>query len=426
MRSYNLFPLLAGQFNKWEPHLARASEMGFDWIFINPVQEPGLSGSLYSIKDYFAYNPIFIDKDSDASPEDQMRNVIKKAESLGLSVMIDLVANHTSIDSPLIKAHPEWFKKDKSGRVAHPWCMDGGRKVVWGDLASLDHKNSPDSEGLYQYIRGVVKHLRGLGVKGFRCDAAYQLPTKFWSRLISETKNEHEDIIFTAETLGCSHEQTLKTAKAGFDYIFNSSKWWDYKSPWLLEQYNETRLVCPSISFPESHDTLRLFEELNGNINALKQKYLFSACFSSAVMMPLGFEFGFRKRPHVVRTRPSDWEETGIDLRNFIKSVNALKSSAPILNIDAKTVAVASGNPDVLLLLKSSESSSERLLLVMNKDMENSIAFNEISVRVIFGTAGQVRNITPEGMNEPEVLRDSSDALDITLPPAGYLILHTA
>ena len=52
MLIYNLFPLLAGPFGDWEPHFKRAADMGFDWVFINPVQKPGYSGSLYSIVDY--------------------------------------------------------------------------------------------------------------------------------------------------------------------------------------------------------------------------------------------------------------------------------------------------------------------------------------------------------------------------------------
>ncbi len=43
---YNLFPLLAGTFKDWEKHLLRASRMGFNWVFVNPIQQVGTSGSL--------------------------------------------------------------------------------------------------------------------------------------------------------------------------------------------------------------------------------------------------------------------------------------------------------------------------------------------------------------------------------------------
>ena len=103
----------------------------------------------------------------------------------------------------------------------------------------------------------------------------------------------HPEVTFIAETLGCSPEQTRDTAAAGFDWIFNSAKWWDYTSPWLMEQHELTRNIAPSIGFPESHDTQRLFAETDGNLEAQKQRYLFTALFSAGVMIPVGYEFGF-------------------------------------------------------------------------------------------------------------------------------------
>ena len=58
---YNLFPLLTGNVRDWTPHLQRAADLGFDWVFINPIHYPGFSGSLYSVKDYFSMNPLFVD-----------------------------------------------------------------------------------------------------------------------------------------------------------------------------------------------------------------------------------------------------------------------------------------------------------------------------------------------------------------------------
>lgn len=79
---YNLFPLLAGPCGNWEPHLERAASMGFDWVFVNPVQKTGYSGSLYSIVDYFQLNPLFVDAQSPLSSEQQMQAATASAESL--------------------------------------------------------------------------------------------------------------------------------------------------------------------------------------------------------------------------------------------------------------------------------------------------------------------------------------------------------
>jgi starch synthase (maltosyl-transferring) len=110
-------------------------------------------------------------------------------------------------------------------------------------------------------------------------------------------------VVFAAETLGCTPAQTRDTAGSGFDFIFNSSKWWDYRSPWLLQLHHLTRHLAPSIGFPESLDTPRLAEDSGGNPEVSKQRYLFTALFSAGCLMPIGYEFCFRRRLQVVHTR---------------------------------------------------------------------------------------------------------------------------
>ena len=371
MKLYNIFPLLVGKLGEWKPHLVRASDMGFDWIFVNPIQKPGRSGSLYSIADYFAINPAFVDQRAEASPEEQMREVAETARGLGLGMMVDLVINHCAADSALAKEHPEWFITDRKGKITHPFCMRDGQKVVWRDLVQFDYERSRDREGLFKYCCDVVDYLVGLGFQGFRCDAAYQIPSQVWKRLIERTKSMHPEVVFAAETLGCSPEQTKDTAQSGFDYIFNSSKWWDFKSPWLLEQYLLTREFSPSISFPESHDTERLFAESHQNLDAMKQRYLFAALFSTGVMMPIGFEFGFQKNLHVVKTRPSDWEETGVDLTAFIKQVNEIKNRHQVFHEESVTDVLESSNPQVMVMWKCSHRCKGEALIILNKDVSN-------------------------------------------------------
>jgi len=368
MRIYNLFPLLAGPFEHWKPHLTDAAEMGFNWIFVNPIQKLGNSGSLYSIKDYFAINPALCVGPQPA--EAQVLAMAKEAGELGLKLMIDLVINHCAYDSDLLKQHPEWFVKE-NGRIANPFCTHDGQKVVWQDLAQFDHYHSSDSEGLFRYCRKIVDYLLGLGFRGFRCDAAYQIPSGFWRRLIEDVKREHPDAVFVAETLGCSPEQTRQTAEAGFAAVFNSSKWWDFESPWLMEQYHLTRATAPSISFAESHDTPRLFAEQHGNLDAMKQRYLFSALFSAGVMMPMGFEYGFRKQLHVVDTKPTDWEETDVDLSAFIREVNLIKSHYRVFQEESITEMLACSNPAVLVIWKASTVDSSQALIFLNKDVWN-------------------------------------------------------
>jgi starch synthase (maltosyl-transferring) len=396
MLLYNLFPLIAGPFPRWQEHFLRAGKLGFDWLFVNPIQQLGASRSLYSIADYFRINPAFLDPQNPASPDEQARQMTSQAHAAGLKVMIDLVINHCAIDSQLTREHPDWFLRDPDGRVANSSCQHNGEKVVWRDLAQFDHRHTGDPEGLYRYAVKIVEHLKSLGIDGFRCDAAYQVPRAFWQRLIHEIKTRHPRTSFVAETLGCTADQTKDTAQAGFDFVFNSSKWWDLNGWWLIEQYELMRGTTRSISFAESHDTARLCAELNGNLEGLKQRYLLSALFSAGVMMPVGFEFGFRKPLQVVNTKPEDWEQTGIDLSAFIGKVNAVKAKYPIFQEECPTSILPCQNPNILLMWKASVRHKDEALIILNKDFDRHQDFCIDHFRHFVQSGAPLTDVSPE------------------------------
>lgn len=396
MNIYNLFPRLAGRLDQWEPHLKRAAAMGFDWIFVNPIQQTGRSGSLYSIADYFAINQDFVRPRTRMKPDDQVRAMVEQAERAGLSMMIDLVISHCAIDSALVKQHPDWFVRD-GNTVANPFCVEAdGTQVIWYDLAQFDHAGSSDRAGLLAYCIESVEYLIGLGFRGFRCDAAYQIPADVWRRLITSVRKRHPDTVFVAETLGCSPEETRATASAGFDAIFNSAKWWDFNGDWLLDQYALTREVASSISFPESHDTERLYCESGDNANAMRQRYLFTALFSSGVMIPIGFEYGFRTRLDVVNTQPDQWEGIQVDLTHYIAQINAIKCAYPVFQSEGPIERLVSSNPAVLLLHKRQPSGPGEALLILNKDPCNRQHIHVDDLYRHVQTEHPLRDVSPD------------------------------
>lgn len=378
-RIYNLFPLLAGSIAEWHRHLPRIRAMGFNWLYVNPFHFPGFSGSLYAVKDYWRLNPLFRGEGYE-SDDAMLGGFFQAAGNHGLAVMMDLVINHTARDSALAQEHPEFFLRDAAGDLVSPYAVDPvdpSKKTVWGDLAEIDFTPRPAREAMVAWWEDLVRGYVRLGVRGFRCDAAYKVPAEVWQRVIAAAHAEDPDVLFFAETLGCTTEEVDALRPARFDFIFNSAKWWDFRAPWLLEQYERFRSFAPSIAFPESHDTPRLTAELaergltdaKAQAAACRRAYLFSALFSSGVLMPMGFEFGFTKALNVVETRPHDWEEPRFDLSDYIGAVNRLKSEFWVLNhegpqrrIDSPTGALgllrgAAGGPEWVLLLINPEGN---------------------------------------------------------------------
>ena len=346
---------------------------------------------------------------------------IREAGRRGLKVMLDLVINHTAIDSPLVVQHPEWYAKDENGKIKHPGAIDpaDARKVtVWGDLAELEYWPPPDPEGLLHYWDAVISKYLGLGFLGFRADAAYKIPGDFWNRLITEARNLEPGARFFAETLGCRLEECEQLTGA-FDFVYNSSKWWDYQADWCLEQYARFRRLAPSISFPESHDTERLASETGGAPEVARQRYLFAAYFSSGVMIPMGFEFGFKKRLNVVKTRPRNWETPTYDLTGYLAGVNRMKKGCPVLLEEGPQVRVNEPGEPVAVLLKSRERRQGRVLAAINPTPEDQEVHLPHLAQLLGKPLKACRDLTPDTI--PLKLKGD---LHFTLPPAGMRLLY--
>ena len=170
MKIYNLFPLLAGTLDQWGSHIDRAADMGFDWVFVNPIQRPGSSGSLYSVADYFSINPVLLSSENRDTAQTQVRKMAQRASCRGTKLMVDLVINHCAADSMLVRTHADWFVHEANGQVAHPFCVEQGSKVVWRDLARFDHEHTADPEGLYRYFGEHLKAGVGYNFTDFSSD----------------------------------------------------------------------------------------------------------------------------------------------------------------------------------------------------------------------------------------------------------------
>lgn len=341
---YNLFPRLAGRFDQWIDWLDHIASMGFTWIYVNPFHLPGGSGSLYAVKDYFLYHPHFSVGSDDfahahaqkAAGDAALRRFLEAAHARGIKVAMDLVVNHTASDSPLVRSHPHWYRWKKNGRIVHPGAKDGRRRITWGDLAQLDHRRRKETADLRTYLEHVVRHYTWMGFDGFRCDAAYQVPTHLWKTLIKAARSQNRNVVFMGETLGCSWKQTLRVARAGFAYVFNGFRWWSLQDGGFhaglnsLAQQGDGK--TGSIGFPESHDTTRLALELHGRRDLCLQRYALAAFSSAGVMLLQGFEFGATRKPQVVGGGSSSPEPRHFDLRQDIAYVNRLKASYPVLH----------------------------------------------------------------------------------------------
>jgi len=412
---YNLFPRLAGPMPDWLQHAARAVDMGFNWLYINPVLYTGYSGSLYAIKHHYLVNPLFLPRSAKKDGMVLLEQTLRQFRDIGLWPMMDLIVNHTSRDCPLIREHPSWYLRGEHGELVSPFVRDVGdpKKItVWDDLAEIDNSGSSDREGLWAYWAELVKHYLRLGFKGFRCDTAYKVPAELWRYLVEAGASVDPEAMFFAETLGATEEQTLALNGTGLHYFFNSSKWWDFEQPWCLAQHEKLGKIASSISFPESHDTGRLASDTDGNEVIQRQRYAFAAVFSTGLMIPIGYEFGFKQGLEVAFTNPTNWEIPTFDIRQFIRRVNLLKLEHPLLHGEG-AFQVAKKDPDVLVLERRTEQAPGKVgWILVNKSRDKTVSVVLDGIAALSPNHRLYRICRDDSPRTGELLLDKTVTLD--------------
>lgn len=178
-----------GTFKAFQQHLPRLKAMGVDilWLMpINPIGEKNRKGSLgsyYSVKDYTAINPEF-------GTEADFKNLVTEAHKLGMYVIIDWVANHTSWDNVWIQPHSDWYTKDSLGNIIMPAGTD------WKDTADLNY----DKPELRRAMIDAMKYwVKNADIDGFRCDVAGMIPLSFWLHARKEIDVLKPGCFFLAE-----------------------------------------------------------------------------------------------------------------------------------------------------------------------------------------------------------------------------------
>jgi starch synthase (maltosyl-transferring) len=368
---YNIFPTLAGNLDQWEVWVDHAVDLGFNWIYLNSIFAPGASGSIYATADPFRLNPKFeVPDGGDESGISRLQRFLQRHRERGVRFMTDLNLLQCAVDAPALAQHPDWFVKDAHGAPVHPFGpdpLDPCNVTVWDDLAEYDVYGSPDRAGLWRYLETLVDFWVSLGFSGFRCMHVTSVPAPLWRTCIrTALVRAKEPVLFVADALGESVEKVQTLRDCGFHHLYNSSCWWQFDADWALVQHDQLQAVAPTVSFPENHDTPRLYHKTEALTAVQYQRYLFACWFSSALQMTMGYEYCWQEPCHAVHTTPADQESRAPDITGFVRACNRMTRAWPILREEGRVMALSPLWEPTLLLSKTLDGQEGRLLV--NKD----------------------------------------------------------
>ncbi len=177
-----------GTFAAAEQYLPELKRMGVDIVWLMPISPIGVDarkgtlGSYYSIIDYTEINPEF-------GTKEDFRSFVDKAHELGLKVIVDWVANHTSRDAKWWQeGKTEWYVMDENT----------GLPIVqydWTDIAKLNYENEDMRAAMIDALCYWVE----FGIDGYRCDVAMNVPGDFWAKAWEEVKKINPEVYLLAE-----------------------------------------------------------------------------------------------------------------------------------------------------------------------------------------------------------------------------------
>jgi alpha-glucosidase len=153
-------------------------DLGVDAFWLSPVYPSPLADFGYDVSDYTAVDPQF-------GTLDDFDELVAGAHARGLRVLLDLVPNHTSIEHPWFREHPDWYIWSPVDGPPNNWVSAFGgpawsRDELTGrwylhsfypEQPDLDWSNPEVVEAMQDVIRFWIDR----GADGFRVDALDRL-----------------------------------------------------------------------------------------------------------------------------------------------------------------------------------------------------------------------------------------------------------
>ncbi|MBL0057402.1 MAG: DUF3459 domain-containing protein [Chitinophagaceae bacterium] len=358
----------SGSIKDFQKHLPRLKQMGVEILWFMPITPIGKVGrkmtesdlgSYYAVRDYKAVNEEF------GTMADWI-SLVKKAHGMGFKVITDWVANHSAIDNPWMKDHPDFYTRDSAGNAVSPFD--------WTDVKKLNYAN----RGLRDSMISAMKFWLTTGIDGFRCDVAEEVPVDFWRTCIGKLKEVRPVFMLAEGDKPWLHE-------AGFDETYA----WSLMGPMsdlvkgkmTLVQFdsvlNHNIAIYPTnayrLYFTTNHDENSWngteFEKYG---DAYKAFAVFTqTMYQSVPLIYSGQEIPNRKRLKFFVKDTIGWKGR-YEMAPFYSALLKLRRSNPALAADAAYQRLPSSNDEAIFAYQR-EKGGRRVVVMLNFSSETQL-----------------------------------------------------
>jgi cyclomaltodextrinase / maltogenic alpha-amylase / neopullulanase len=244
-----------------------AVDLGASGIALGPIFASSTHG--YDTIDHYRI-------DSRLGSDADFDRLVSAARDRGLRVLLDGVFNHVGRDFPrfqrVLAAGPSaadagWFHltwpagQDQSGEPDYA-TFEGHRGLV-----TLNH----DNPAVADYVADVMGHWLARGAHGWRLDAAYAVPPRFWNEVTRRVRANYPETYLVGEVI--HGDYTAAVTSGGLDAVTQYELWkavWSslndrnlFELAWALDRHNTLLDSFTPLTFVGNHDVTRLASKLD-------------------------------------------------------------------------------------------------------------------------------------------------------------------
>ena len=397
---YELFPRSTagepgrhGTFKDLEARLPYVAGMGFDVLYLPPIQPighvhrkgannalaaaPTDVGSPWAIGSaeggHCSIHPAL------GTLED-FHALIARARAFELEIALDL-AFQCAPDHPYVREHPQWFRHRPDGSVQY--AENPPKK--YQDIYPFDFE-CEDWRALWAELGRIVEFWIAQGVRIFRVDNPHTKPFAFWEWLIGEVRRSNPDVLFLAEAF-TRPKPMQRLAKLGFTQSYTYFTWRNTRRE-LIDYFTELEHGAARCYFrpnlwPNTPDILH--ETLQDGRRASFAARLVLAATLSPNYGIYGPAFELMestpREPGSEEYRDSEkyqlrhWSlERPDSLRSLITRMNRIRREQRALQGAGGLEFLPADNEQIIAYLKRDAAGGELVLVVVNLDPVNTQA----------------------------------------------------
>ena len=399
-RIYFFHSLLVGPLDAWPAQFAHAAALGFDHALIGSLFEPGRASHGQVVGNHARLHPVF---EAGQSATDAIRTLADAAHQHGLTLLVDLVIDRVAADGALYAEHHDWFHPLETEEAR----LDPRHVHREDNVAYANFGDAGTRAALVSWWTQQLLALADAGIGGFRFDSPHRVPADVWRQLRDAVRAAHPDVRFLAATPGLARSDLPALEGAGFDSVFSSLRWWDYRESWMADEYAALARIGGPIAFPEAPYGTRLAAELSdphdsGIVERAYRRALFtSASIGAGWMMPMGFEYGVSEPMSQTRGDASQFalacQSKRFDLSQQISRANELARTAGALHATGELRPLSGPGAPAAVLLRADRpdvrDAGEAVLIAINPELGAPVRVDP--ARFLAGVPGNFTRFIP-------------------------------